>query len=151
MKKTLQLLVLALVLISQSCEDDDCGDISCFTEPTPFEFELVDKTTGENLFTNNTFDPSDLKVIDRADDRAVEFAFISENDYNIIGVYTIGWQTETVQYAFQIGSEPLFELFVDGERLNINCCSYTEYNEIRIENAEFQLDEQRGIYKILVE
>ena len=151
MKKSPIAFLLVLVLFSQSCKDDDCGGVLCNTPPEPFDFELIDKTTGENLFTNNTYDPTDLKVIDRADDRAVEFDFISENNYNMIRVYTIGWQTETVQYAFEIGSEPLFELFVDAERLNADCCSYTKYNEIRIDNAEFQRDPSTGIYQILVD
>ena len=151
MKKFPITLLLALVLFTQSCKDDDCGDILCFTEPPPFEFELIDKTTGENLFTNGTFNPQDIKVINLADQRAVEFDFIFENDNNVIRIYTIGWQTETVNYTIQMSSEPLFELFVDAERLNTDCCSHTEYNEIRIENTEFQKEPSTGIYKILVE
>ena len=151
MKKFPIALLLALVLFTLSCKDDDCGDILCFTEPPPCEFELVDKTTGENLFTNGTFNPQDIKVINLADQRAVEFDFIFQNDNNVIRIYTIGWQTETVNYTIQMSSEPLFELFVDAERLNTDCCSYTEYNEIRIENTEFKQDPSTGIYKILVD
>ena len=151
MKKSPIAFLLVLVLFSQSCKDDDCGGVLCNTPPEPFDFELIDKTTGENLFTNGTFNPQDIKVINLADQRAVEFDFIFENDINVIRIYTIGWQTETVQYAIQLSSEPLFELFVDAERLNTDCCSHTEYNEIRIENTEFQKEPSTGIYKILVE
>lgn len=34
----------------QSCNIiSECEDIDCFTPPDPFQFELVDKLTGENL------------------------------------------------------------------------------------------------------
>lgn len=151
MTKTWHIITLFLLIFSLSCSDDACGDVLCFTPPSPFEFELLDKVTGENLFTNGTFNPNDIKVINRADQRAVEFAFISENDYNIILVHTIGWQTETVNYSFQVGSETLFDLFVAAERMDSDCCAHTEYHEIRIENTEFQRDASTGIYKIWVE
>ena len=81
----------------------------------------------------------------------MEFTFIDENDYNIIRINTIGWETEIVNYSIQISSENIFELFVNAERLSDNCCSYTVYNEIRIENSDFELNQDLGTYKIFVE
>ena len=150
MKRGIKVLALIILIFTQSCKDD-CADILCFTPPSPFTFELVDKLSGENLFTNGTFNPNDIKVIDLEDQSNVEFTFIDENDYNIIRINTIGWQTEIVNYSLQISSESIFELFVNAERLNGNCCDYTNYKEIRIENADFELDQQSGIYKIRIE
>jgi len=39
-------------------------------------------------------------------------------------------------------------LFVNAERLNGGCCDCTEYKEIRIENSQFELNHDSGIYKI---
>ncbi len=151
MAKVLKVFTLLILIITQSCKNDECEDILCFTPPSSFEFELVDKSTGENLFTNGTFDPINISVINLDDQSNVEFTFIDENDYNIIRINTIGWKTETVNYSVQISTESIFELFVNAERLIGDCCAYTEYKEIRIENAEFQLNQDDGIYKILVE
>jgi len=148
MKEVVKLLLLPLILISQGCEKE-CGE--CFTPPSPFEFEFVDILTGENLFTNGTFNSSNIKVINLDDQSKVAFTFIDENDHNIIAINTIGWKTETVNYSILIASENIFNLFVNAERLNGKCCDYTEYKEIRIKNSKFELNQDSGVYKILVE
>jgi len=149
MKQTIKILLLSLVILTQGCEKG-CEQ-ECFTPPSPFEFELVDKLTGENLFTNGTFSSSDIKVINLDDQSNVAFTFIDENNYNVIRINTIGWETEIVNYSIMISLENIFDLFVNAERLNGECCSSTDYKEIRIENSEFELNQNSGIYKILVE
>jgi len=149
-KKTIAILAIIILILTQSCEND-CEGYACFTPPQPFGFELVDKFTGENLFTNGTLNSNDIKVINLDDQSKVQFTFIAENDYNLIQINTIGWKTETVNYSIQISTENIFNLYVSAERLNENCCSFTRYKEIKIENSEFELDQTNGIYKILVD
>jgi hypothetical protein len=152
MKKITTILAIIILIFTQSCKKkDDCEDISCFTPPNPFRFELVDKLTRENLFTNGTFNSSDIKVINLADQSAVEFRFIDENDYNIIQINTIGWKTEIVNYSIQISTVNIFNLYVNAERLDEDCCSFTRYKEIKIENSDFEINQTNGIYKILVD
>ena len=151
MKKTITILVISVFILTQSCKKDECEDIACFTPPSPFGFELVDKVTGENLFTKGTFNSNDIKVINIDDQRNVQFTFIDENDYNIIQINTIGWKTEIINYSIQISTENIFNLYVNAERLNENCCSFTRYQEIKIENSEFELNQTNGLYKILVD
>ena len=151
MKREIIVLTLIILIFVQSCKDNDCQDNLCFSPPSSFDFELVDKQTGENLFTNGTFDSKDISVINLDDQSYVGFTFLDENNYNIISINTIGWETEVTYYSIQISSESIFKLYVNAERLNENCCSYTEYKEIRIENSDFELNQDIGIYKILVE
>jgi len=135
MKKITAILAIIILILTQSCKKENaCDDILCFTPPEPFGFELVDKLTGENLFTNGTYAPNDISVINLDDQSNVSFTFIDENDYNIIVINTIGWKTETVNYSIKISNESIFELFVNAERLNGDCCDYTEYKEIQINN-----------------
>jgi hypothetical protein len=145
----IKFLALIFLIFTQSC--DECEDTACFSPPSSFEFELVEKLTGENLFTNGTFDSNNIKIINLDNQSNVEFRFIDENDYNIIEINTIGWNTEIVNYSIQISSTSVFELFVNAERLDKNCCTYTEYKEIRIKNIDFELNKENGIYKILIE
>ncbi|MCG8893905.1 hypothetical protein G1K97_07375 [Tenacibaculum finnmarkense] len=50
MKKIGIILTFTFLLFMQSCNIiSECEDIDCFTPPDPFQFELVDKLTGENL------------------------------------------------------------------------------------------------------
>jgi len=143
----LPFFVLAFLLIT-ACSDEECG--ACFTPPNYFVFKLVDSESGENLFSNRTFNPNDIEILD-ASDHPVEFTFIEENDINLIEIYTIGWQTEIVNYRVNIVSNNIFDLYVDAERRSENCCSFTRFNEIEISNAEFRLSAETGIYTILVD
>jgi hypothetical protein len=150
MKKVNRILAITILLFTLSCSEKvACGE--CFTPPLPFQFELVDKLTGENLFSNGTFNSGDIEVLNIENQSNIEFAFIEENDYDMIVINTIGWKTEIVNYSIRVSSENIFELFVIAERLSGECCSYTEYTEIRIENSDFELDQDSGIYKIFVE
>lgn len=149
MKKIILILVL-FTIISQSCgNDDDCRD--CFTPPQSFIFEIIDKTTGENLFTNETYEAEQIQITNTLNDSPVEFTFISENDVNLIQIDAIGWQTEIVNLKIDILDNHIFNFYVDAERKMVNCCNSTEYNEITIGGSEFELNAQTGIYKILVE
>ena len=142
--------ILVLLLLTQSCKiDDECGE--CFSPPNQFVFELVDSTTGENLFTNGYFNSNDIRVLDANTQNNIEFSFIDENAINLISINTIGWKTETVNYSIIILNDNIFNLYVDAERLTADCCNYTKYNEIIIENKDFQLNQETGIYKILIE
>ena len=149
MRNIIIIWMIILLVLVQSCEDS-CNDVSCFTPPTPFKFELVDKLSGENLFTNKTFHQKDIEIINLNNQNSVKFSFIEENQYNIIEISNIGWKNEIVHYVIKISSESIFELYVDAQRLNGECCSYTKYKEIRIDNVDFELQEISGIYKILI-
>jgi hypothetical protein len=152
MKNTLICIVFIFTNTIWSCnKKDQCEGVDCFTPPSPLMFELVNKLTGENLFTTGLLNPDDIKVINLDDQSNVEFQFIDENDFNVIQIYSIGWETQIVNYSIETSSESLFTLFVDAERLSENCCAFTRYNEIAIGGSEFELNEQSGIYKIMVE
>lgn len=151
MKKITIILAIILLIFNQSCnKENETETIDCFTPPQGFQFELVDKSTGENLFTNGTFNSIDIKVINLFDQKNVEFNFIDENDYNIISIGSIGWKTEIVYYSIKISSKNIFNLYVNAETVNDKCI-ISKYNEIRIENSEFELNQESDIYKIFVE
>ncbi|WP_297098894.1 hypothetical protein [uncultured Draconibacterium sp.] len=147
-------LVFIFAITAWSCENNDnnnCDGIDCFTPPSPFYFELVDKTSGENLFTTGVLNADDIKVINLDDQSNVDFDFIDENDANIIRIHTIGWETQIANYSIESSTEHLFTLYVDAEVINENCCAYTRYNEIGIDGLDFEQNEHSGVYQILVE
>ena len=148
MKKTIVPIFILVLLSIISCSDEECGE--CFTPPKFFIFDLVDKDSDENVFFSGKYSSDDIEVLDASDHR-VEFEFINYEDFNLIEIKTIGWQTETVNYRINIGEENIFDLYVDAERLSENCCSFTRYQEIEISNAEYINDPLTGIYKIIVE
>jgi hypothetical protein len=151
MKKTVKILILFIIVVISGCTKDIIPNsgYSCFTPPERFLFEIVDKTTGINLFTLGTFQSNQISITDLATNTKVPFTFISENGINIISIDKIGWKTEKVNYLVTIQEKPIFGLYVDPTRIS-STCSYTKYNEILIKNAEFELNKTSGIYRILV-
>ncbi len=122
----------------------------CFTPPRGFAFELVDAETKENLFSNSTFDPDQIQVLNIEDGSDREFSFIDEDDLDLIRIGSIGWETEIAEVVLKVGGTDILSLYVDSERVSENCCNFSKYNEIRIDNAEYELDPQTEIYTIFV-
>lgn len=60
--KKIGLLLVLFTLLFQNCNHDDCG--ACFTPAQSFSFEILDKLSGENLFTNGTYDAVNIKITD---------------------------------------------------------------------------------------
>ena len=145
------LIAVMILLSAQACADKDCEDVLCFTPPMPFAFELVDKDSGENLFTNGSYDSDDIEVLNVSDNSRREFVFISENELNIIQIGSIGWKNEIAEVVLKVGDETILNLYVDSERVSEDCCNFTKYNEIRIDNADYELDPQSGIYTIRID
>jgi hypothetical protein len=150
MKSLYKFLSIFILVILFGCTNGS-EHISCFTPPGSFSFQITDKKSGENLFTNGTYAPSQIIITDLYTDKIVAFKFIDENKYNAIVINNIGWKTEKINYSIAIKEKNIFELYVDASRLNKNNCSYTNYNEVKIKNIEFELDRSTGVYKILVE
>ena len=146
-----KILFLFVVFIAQACGGKDCEDYLCTTPPGPFRFEIVDKATGENLFSNGTYQAGEIEIVNLSEEGAVEYRFIDENNLDLIQILSIGWETEKATYSVKIGDKSIFTLYVDAERLSEDCCSFTRFHEIRIENQEFEYDENTGIYKILID
>ena len=148
MKFDFSTLLLISFIIFQSCQED-CGE--CFTPPNLFRFEIVDKASGENVFTNETYSFSDIEVENLLEGNEATFTFIDENNINIIRFQDIGWETEEVKYALQLDGVEIFTLYVDAVAKSEDCCTFTEYREVMLEGAEFELDPNTEIYKILLE
>ena len=150
-KQTAKILIILTIILNQSCVNNDCENEPYFTPPSPLNFELVNKSTNENLFTNGTYESNKIEILNIADNSSIEYSFINEDDINIIQIGSIGWKSEIVEGSVKINGSEIFTFYVDAKRLSENCISYTKYDEIRIENKEYELDHQSGVYKILVD
>ena len=135
-------------MFNQSCTETSK---LCMSPPMAFAFELVDKISGENLFTNGTFFENQIEVSDNTTNTLLDYHFINEDYLNVFFIYDIGWQTEIIDCTIKVAGEVIFTLYIDAERLTEDGCEFTLYNEITIENCEYELDTNTGFYKILIE
>ena len=97
------------------------------------------------------YEPEQIQITNTINDFPIDFTFISENNINHIQINSATWETVIINLKFDISNNHIFNFYSDGEIIMRECFSYTEYNEITIEESEFELDTQTGIYKILVE
>ena len=145
-------VLLCFVAISlYSCSVDKC-DVLCNSGPLGLSFELLDKTTGENLFTNGTFDKADIKVLDLDNNNSnAQYTFDAENDRNIINLGPFGWEKRIANYLLKVGDREIFTLHLDAEEKNENCCSYVQVNKLEISGATYEQNQENGVYEVLVE
>jgi hypothetical protein len=150
MKTCLQLLVLFLVVLILGCQNDDCSDIACFTPPTYFTFRLIGLSSGDDLFANGTLDSTAITVINTLDEATYAYQFNSYNEQCYLVINSVGWQTEEVNLEVRAGGDLLFTLYIDAERKTENCCGFTAYNEVAVDDAEFEYETGDYVYKILI-
>jgi hypothetical protein len=81
MKKIITLIVLSIVISTISCDKCEEGDRAT---PASFFVAIVDATTDENVFENETFLPTQI-VIKDLDDKLVPFRFIPNS--NLIQIF----------------------------------------------------------------
>ena len=148
-KLRLHAVLLLIILALEGCSgSDDCSDYACFTPPASFVFDLVDKESGKNIFSTEDYGPEQVEVWNMTEDKKEAFGFIKEDGLNWISIQTIGWKTEKVEYEIRLDGELIVELYVDVERLSANCCTFSKYNEVRIDTAEYEYDEDSDIFTI---
>ena len=148
MKKHVILLIVVFTIFS--CKINECEDIACFTPPPNFAFELVDKTTGENLFTNGTLKDTDIEVLDENEEK-VTFKFISENNINIIDLPEIGWNLDLHTYTITVGPTVEFRLELEMEEKHENCCTFFKVITFNISNYTYEQSSTTGVYSIKID
>ncbi len=150
MKRLKVLIIVFTLFFLQSCSDIGCNE-NCFTPPNTFVFELVDSETGENLFTNGTLSRAGILVNHSESGASEDFTFYDQEDLNLLVLHTIGWETEIIELDVTVGTTDVFSIYVDSERVSDDCCAFTEFNEIRIESANYEYLPNSNIYKILLD
>ena len=146
MKKYILLFFLPLLLFG--CKND-CEGIACFTPPPNFIFELVDKATGDNLFTNGELDSDTITVLN-TNLEPVNFKFISENDLNVLELSEIGWNLNLEKYTIKVG-EIDFTITLEMEEKYENCCTFFNILEFDVSNYTYEQSNTSEIIKILIE
>ncbi len=147
-----KLLLLCFVLwIGTSCiKVDKCEGILCFTPPPEFSIEIIDKTTGENLYTNGTLDSLNILLLNEEGSHE-NFDFIAENNINIIRLNEIGWKTGLHQYQLVVSDEITLDIKINMELMRENCCTYYKTISFQVLNYEFYQTDSLPIYVVKVD
>lgn len=136
MKNLLKISLILIVILTQSCDKDDCGINN--ESPTPFAIELIDKVTGENLFTNGTFKSEDIKFKDLTTEKYLYYHFIGESK-NYIQIGPFLRDLKEMNYSLEINSTKIFELKNNDSDFECQCCKYWTWDEIEPTITEYKM------------
>ncbi|WP_291144779.1 hypothetical protein [Flavobacterium sp. UBA7680] len=141
-------IVLFLLITTFGCSGEASN---CTSPPVSLVFEFVDKDSGENLFTNGTFDAKQgVTVTDLDTKKIIQTSYLNADNLNRLAINSIGFQSGNFNYSIAIQGKDIFELHVSAERLSENGCSFSRINSFEIKNADSKLDTTTGAYKILI-
>ncbi len=147
LQKLFPLFALLIIFSVSSCETNDCETVVCAPNST-FQFQLIDKNSGENLLANGTYQISNLNITTTESESEVGFELTTENA--IVSLETPN-NTESINYAVQISSENLFQVAIEKERITGECCSVINFTSVAISSVDFQINSELGTYTILIE
>jgi len=146
MKRILQLVLVLFIAISCELKEDD----SCFSPPRQFNFDLVDATSLENLFSNETFTESAIKVYDETDEE-VEFRLVFHDGRYILSLGDIGWELDPKTYTIELSSETSIVFTLDVDKMRSGSCTYFEVKEFNVIGYEYEELLPTGIIQIKIE
>lgn len=134
MKSGFKLLLISLLFTGCSTTDESKV---CDTGPVVFTFEVVDETTGENLFVDGLNEENQLHI-ENNEGETVEFFFGTER--NVIDVL-LGWDSKSDTYTVTIGEKTEFIIEFTLEESSSGGCTTTRLTELEIIGATYESSE----------
>lgn len=147
--KKIPVIFLVLWLFTGCSIANKCEDYNCMTPPPPFFFEIVDASTGENLYTNGILDPDDIELRNE-NNQLVQHTYISENELNVIHLH-IGWTEGPASYRLILGPEFEIPVSVNSEKRTEDCCTFYRIHDFSTSPYEHEQSSTTGIYHIRID
>jgi hypothetical protein len=141
--KKISTLLLLILLVQTSCDKigKECGE--CMSPPPTFMFEFVDKDSGENLFTNNTFEIENVSVTDENNEK-VEFELMTEDNINVLNLKTVGWNLEAKSYTIKLNDTTSVNFDLNINEKHSECCTYFEVETFEVYDFEYERENNNG-------
>lgn len=118
--KFISLLLMLIVGVTSCSLDDD--EEQCITGPVGFNVEFIEAGTGENVYRNNRFQTSELRVTDE-DNKIITHRFINEQDKTIIQV-NLQFETGEKVISMKLDDETTVNFELTVSTLQENCITY---------------------------
>jgi hypothetical protein len=147
MKKIIALIVLSTVFSTISCDKCEEGDRAT---PASFFVAIVDTTTDENVFENETFLPTQI-VIKDLDDKLVPFRFIPNSNLIQIFPNTLNLVDNTIELTLNNPTTLTTEEIIITNDLSATqeeCYTTYKVENVQVPNNTFNIVD--GIYVIKI-
>lgn len=149
-----KIVFFLLVVVCFGCSNDTVSDIDCSVVnclSPGITLEILSKTTREDLFLNGTYSIADLTIVNQTNNEVVDFNSITTNEFIKIYISTAVPSTELKDYKISIANAFEFTLKFEAEITDKNsCCPGVKINNLVIENATYEVDNEFGTYIILL-
>lgn len=134
MKTLSTLAIFFLVLLQYSC--DKCKGYACSLTPPSLSIDLIDQTTGINVFASEKYNPAEIRLIDQ-NNKEVNYTYIADKH-----VIFINLSADDTKFQLKLRTEvsvPIHAIVViEGskccknrtlDQLSINTITYTPPTE----------------------
>ena len=139
-----------LVLSNLGC--NKCKDIECFTPPDEFNFQLVDKDSGEDLVANGTFKAEEISVFSVAANK--EHDLIESNDGTdyVFTDQEIGWESgaEKSSYELRLNPTTVLPFTYESKKVNEDCCTFFELVRFEMDSVEQLFIPQQNLFQLRI-
>lgn len=150
--KTHQLIsgiVLVSLLLTFSCKQaDKCEDVSCDPENKPLYINLVDLSSGVNLFQNATYDSNSYYIVnmEHLDQRS---RYIQQS--YLIELPDITRNSGKQYYQFVLQDDFAIVFTLDVAKVEDECCTSYQLNSFEAVSVPFEFDAANLVATIFIE
>lgn len=127
-----------------SCDVDD--DVQCVTVPVELFLEFIEEETGDNLYSNETFQQAALEVTDE-NGVEVPFHFIRDLDRTFLRL-NLGMEEGERLITIKPDAEVNLDIQLTLARLQDSCGSYY-ISEFEVPDYDYDQDGFPGVVRIL--
>lgn len=141
MKKLLLIICISILVISAACNEtlDDCSSVSCLSDEREFVFEVLDPTSGENVFSNGTLNPDEITVTNIVAES--EALSVNYNEVNhTIEIVEDLLNAESLELEVAVAGQVIFNFFVEYSFIQGKCCTSIALNQMSIENSSYTVN-----------
>lgn len=141
------MMAIAIGFFSGCDKINKCQDIDCFTPPRTFIFNIVNQSTGKNVFASGEFSNDDVEVYDE-NNQWENHMFDNYFDTNYLILPEIGWEMERTAYTIHLGEETEINLVLDMQERHENCCTFFSIEDFGIEDYPWSEVDSTGVIRV---
>lgn len=152
MKKNALLLTIFASLLLLNFQCDKCEDISCFTPPNEFTFQLLDKDSGEDLVANGTFQAGEISVFSIAGNKKHGLQFSTDSTAYFFTDQEIGWVTgsQNTSYELRLNPSTTLPFTYETREVSEDCCTFFELVRFEMDSVERLFIAQQNLFQLRI-
>jgi hypothetical protein len=139
-------LIFWITVCMISCSKENCSE-NVIPPQASILVELIDESTEENVFTNETYTQSDITVTE-LDASEVDYNFITRDGLNLIQIFPKTNNATGNAININVASDDVIKIQYNVETISTEC--YIQKNVINVVTPDYTTIEANKIYRIKI-